>query len=280
MKVNNTTTIRTFKVKDLKPKLLIPKHQRFGIKSHINDLGESISEIGFNSSLILFPLPDGFYSLENGGQRWRTVEDYDEQEVHCIICAEGTDRKRLFTDTNQLAERLKDYDVIRHHANLKTLESKEEDTPYEFVWNYVYNFAQNEEQIQSATNQVFSHASIKRLFFSYVDEKSFERGLAKNKTNQELRLSIYNFFSKKYLTALKQKAGYDKLDSFNHLVTKTALIVLIEHIIKRNKDWDLIDIFNDVVDFGVYIDLEMDKELNTTKDNVLVFYKKYAKTND
>jgi hypothetical protein len=34
------------------------------------------------------------------------------------------------------------------------------------------------------------------------------------------------------------------------------------------------------VNFGVYIDLEMDKELNTTKDNVLVFYKKYAKTND
>lgn len=280
MKTNNTTTIRTFKVKDLRPKLLIPKHQRFGIKSHINALGESISEIGFNSALILFPLPDGFYSLENGGQRWRTVECNDKQEIHCIICPEGTDRKRLFTDTNQLAEKLKDYDVIRHHANLKTLEANDEDNPYEFVWNYVYNFAQNEDDIHSATSKVFSHSSIKKLFFSYKDEKSFERGVAKNKLNQELRLSIYKFFNKKYLTELKKKAGYDNVDSFNHLVTKTALIVLIEHIIRTNKDWNLIDIFNDVVNFGVYIDLEMDKELNTTKDNVLVFYKKYAKTND
>lgn len=278
MTPNNTTKAKTFKVKDLKPILVIPKHQRYGLKAHIQDIQNSVEEIGFNSAIILKENEDGIYTLENGGQRWRAIKDTPEQEVHCVIAPKDVDTSRLFADTNQLVERLKEYDIIRHNAYLKDIEQGDVKNVYQFVWDYVYQNPLGED-VHDATSYTFSHSAIKKLFFKYYGEKMFENGYAKFKKDKQLRLNTYRYFTDEYLTALKKETGYDNLDSFNHIVSKTALVVLIEHIISCNQDWSFIDIFNDVVKYGKFLDENMDKELNTTKDNVLVYYKKYANNN-
>jgi hypothetical protein len=277
MKTNNSTTIKTFKVKDLRTKLVIPPHQRWQLKPHVETLGRKISSLGFLESICLHEKSNGIYSLENGFQRWSSVSNNDEQDVHCIIVPKSTPQDEVFISLNTGRAGLQIYDFVRTQNFHPTTDKTDIKNPYVYVWNEIYKDPENDTELNATIKDgIFSHSAIRYLFFNYNGLSNFNIGNAKLKQNYKRIATLYFKIKSDYHKDVVEKIHNKKVDSYAkviHKLQKVALAETLERIFKENKTKTNDEIYNLLLDFAVYIEKEMPYYLTCTKDNIRKYYK-------
>jgi CRISPR/Cas system CSM-associated protein Csm2 small subunit len=276
MRTNNTTTIKTFKVKELKSKLTIPAHQRWQLKPHVKTLGRKISSLGFLESICLHEKGNGFYSLENGYQRWSSICEDEKQEVHCIVVPKDTPQDEVFISLNTGRAGLQIYDFIRTQNYHPTTDKTSVNNPYVYVWNEIYSDPENDSELnRTVKDGLFSHSAIRFLFFNYNGVPNFNIGKAKLKKYYKRKRSLFFKIKSNYTKDVVNSLSKKDVDSYEkvvHKLLKVALAETLERIIKDNNDKTNEEIYNLLIYFAVYIEKKMPTYLTCTKDNIRKYY--------
>lgn len=276
MRTNNTTRIETFKVKDLKTKLIIPPHQRWQLKPHVESLGRKISSLGFIESICLHEKSNGLYSLENGYQRWSSICNNDEQDVHAIVVPKDTPQDEVFISLNTGRAGLQIYDFIRTQNFHPTTDKTDFDNPYVYVWNEIYKNPENDTELNSTVKDgIFSHSAIRFMFFNYSGISSFNIGNAKLKKHYKRLTKLFFKIKSNYhndVVIHLNKKDVDVYDKIVHKLQKVALVETLEKILKDNELKTNDEIYDLLLDFVVYIENKMPNYLTCTKDNIRKYF--------
>jgi hypothetical protein len=281
MTTNNSTTIKTFKVKELKNKLTIPPHQRWQLKPHVKSLGNKISSLGFIESICLHEKSSGNYSLENGYQRWSSICNNDNQEVHCVVVPKETPQDEVFIALNTGRAGLQIFDFIRTQNFHPTTDKTLADNPYVYVWNEIYKDPENDTELNRIVKDgIFSHSAIRYLFFNYNGLPNFNAGNAKLKKHYKRISSLFFKIKSNYHNDVVNRLRNSEVDCYEkvvHKLRKVALSETLERILKEYKSKTNEDIYELLIDFAVYIENEMPSYLTCTKDNIRKYYNDWNK---
>jgi hypothetical protein len=268
------TIIKTFKVKDLMPLVVIPRHQRWKEEPHIKNLKNDIVKNGFMSAMTLFELDNGLYSLENGYQRLSSVSEMPEQEVHCVIILKESKVKQdeVFLSLNKLNKNLTPFDFIRYHATKPSVNITNQEDTYVWLWEKIYKSANNLKEKEAAlyNDVMFSDASVKDFF---TDKDRFNDGLSKLNKRHNVRLSIYHNINQNWEKDYNRKSEITWEKSV-HKLRKTAMIAQLNKFMKLNKNDN--EIYQIIVDFAIYVNSNLDAHLTPNKDNLNKLYNKFV----
>ena len=272
------TIVKTFKVKDLMPRIVVPRHQRWKEEAHIKNLNNDIIKNGFMSALALYELDNGLYSLEDGYQRFSSVSEMPEQEVHCVIVTKesGITQDEVFLSLNKLKKVLSPFDYIRYHATKPSVNVTNQKNTYIWLWEKVFKCANSLKDKDAAlyNNKMFSDSAVKDFF---TDKYRFNEGLSKLNKRHSDRLSIYQKINDNWEKDYNEESSVTWYKSV-HKLKKTAMVVILNKLMKLNKN--AMETYGMTVSFAIYVNENLDAHLTPNKDNLNNLYNNFLKIND
>ena len=272
------TIIKTFKVKDLMPMVVVPRHQRWKEEPHIKNLHNDIVKNGFMSAIALYELDNGLYSLEDGYQRFSSVSELPEQEVHCVIIPKESKvtQDEVFLSLNKLKKQLTPFDFIRYHATKPSVNITNQNDTYVWLWEKIFKSANSLKEKDDAlyNNVMFTDAAVKDFF---TDKFRFNEGLSKLNKRYKDRLLVYENINQNWEKDYNKKSKVSWQKSV-HKLRKTAMIVPLNKIMRLNKNHN--EVYNIIIDFAIYVNENLDAHLTPNKDNLNKLYNKFIERYD
>jgi len=269
------TIIKTIKVKDLMPCIIIPRHQRWKEESHIKNLNKDIIKNGFMSAITLYELRKNLYSLEDGYQRFSSVSEMPEQEIHCIIIPKESNVKQddVFLSLNKIKKNLTPFDYIRYHATKPSATVTNQKDTYIWLWENVFKLANSLKEKDEAlyNNIMFSDSAVKDFF---TDKYLFNSGLSRLRKRHDDRFKIYQKINEDWIKDYNNVSSIEWNKSV-HKLRKTAMVVILNKLMSLNKNYN--DVYDMIVRFASYVNENLDSHLTPNKDNLIKLYSKFIR---
>ena len=267
------TYVKTFKVKDLLPKIVIPRHQRWKDEPHIKTLNTGIVKNGFLTTISLYELENELYSLEDGYQRLSSIQNMPNQEVHCVIIPKdsGVLQDDVFLDLNRIKKMLTPFDFIRYHATKPTANVLNLKDTYQWLWINIFKEAKTNKDKEDALygGKMFTDAAIKDFF---TDKFQFNDGQSKLLKRATERLELYNKINQNWKKDYNNQSETSWSKS-NHKLRKTTLVVQLNKLMKLNLSVD--ETYSLILGFAIYVNENLESYLTPNKDNLTTLYNKY-----